>query len=132
MERNCFGPARFCSSFHPFIYCKSVVGYFLRNLFVVIFMPSGRQRLIGFRSLNVFLETPANQTVASQTLRNAFQIVLYCCEIYHSLIFQELPQVFVDEIAGWMQKFQELLNYDNPDLRSDVSLISFQVISFVK
>ncbi|XP_055337167.1 exportin-2-like [Paramacrobiotus metropolitanus] len=60
-----------------------------------------------------------DQTAATATLKNAFHIILLCCKIFHSLIFQELPEVFVQELRGWLQKFSELLDYENNDLRSD-------------
>ncbi|OQV15127.1 Exportin-2 [Hypsibius exemplaris] len=56
---------------------------------------------------------------SKEALDNAFQILLLCAKIYFSLISQELPQVFVDHLGGWMEKFQNLLNYDNIDLHSD-------------
>ncbi|XP_055355249.1 exportin-2-like [Paramacrobiotus metropolitanus] len=56
---------------------------------------------------------------ATVTLIKAFHVVLFCCKIYHSLIFQGFPELFIQNFHAWISNFNTLLYYENSDLRAD-------------
>ncbi|XP_055330141.1 exportin-2-like isoform X2 [Paramacrobiotus metropolitanus] len=52
------------------------------------------------------------------SVKKVFQILLLGCQIYHSLIFQEVPGRLVAQLGGWLPAFDQLLHYVNYELRS--------------
>ncbi|KAL3121788.1 hypothetical protein niasHT_002016 [Heterodera trifolii] len=67
-----------------------------------------------------FLPDPANQNtqLGPSDRLSWLQIVLELTRIYHSLISQDLPEYFEDNLTPWMEGFLQLLELKLPDLEA--------------
>ncbi|CAK4329689.1 unnamed protein product [Aphanomyces euteiches] len=69
--------------------------------------------LILFTAMTQKLQQPSDSLPAIATALRTM------CRIFFSLNWQDLPEYFEDNIASWMQAFEFLLRYENPQLVSD-------------